>query len=132
MIEVFVDTSGFYAFIDGSDPRHGDAKRIFKRSLDEGWTLVTTSYVVHECWALMQHRLGWEAVDAWASQIIPCCQIVWVDERLHEMGVERARQSRERGFSLTDAVSLACIRQRGIPFAVAFDRHFEREGIRRP
>jgi len=129
---VFIDTSGFYAFMDRTDRHHAEAVRLFERSTVEAWKLVTTSYVVHECWSLLQGRIGWDAVDAWRDLILPRCRVLWVDERLHELGAERCRHARERDFSLTDAVSLACMRQTGIRLAIAFDRHFERDGIGRP
>lgn len=132
MTEVFIDTSGFYAFLDGTDPRHAAAARLFQRAADEGWDLVTTSYVVHECWALLLNRIGWPAIDDWTARMLPHCRVVWVDERLHALGAERCRQVRERSFGLTDGVSLAYMRQAGIRHAIAFDRHFDRDGIVAP
>jgi predicted nucleic acid-binding protein len=67
---VFVDTSAFYALLDGSDPFCPTATQSFRRAESERWQLVTTNYVVHETWALVQHRLGWSALeDFWMS----CC-----------------------------------------------------------
>lgn len=63
MKAVFVDTSAFYAVLDADDPFHPAATDCFERAEREGWTLWTTSYVLHETWALVQHRLGWEALD---------------------------------------------------------------------
>ena len=62
MKSVFVDTSGFYAFLDRDDRFHAEAKRLFLQAESEGWSLLTSNYVVHESWALIQARLGWEAV----------------------------------------------------------------------
>ena len=58
MKTVFVDTSGFYALLDRTDPFHNTAKDAFQRAEQQKWRLVTTNYVVHETWALIQHRLG--------------------------------------------------------------------------
>ena len=35
MTGVFIDTSGFYAFLDGTDPFHPAAKAAFARALDQ-------------------------------------------------------------------------------------------------
>ena len=129
---VFVDTSGFYAFLDPTDAHHKAAVDLFGRALSEGWKLVTTNYVVHEAWALLQTRLGWEALDGWSSRLLTLCSIIWVDRQLHTLATERCQQARERGLSLTDCVSLSYMRQVGIRHAIAFDRHFVREGIVRP
>jgi predicted nucleic acid-binding protein len=132
MKTVFVDTSGFYAFLDPSDPFHDQAHDCFLRAEREGWQLVTTNYVVHESWAIIQGRLGWEAVEAWRNRLVSRCKIVWVDEPLHAMGEARCRQARERRLSLTDCVSLEVMQRSGINEAVARDDHFERRGIRLP
>ena len=48
MNAVFVDTSGFYAFLDGSDQHHAEARECFRRAVNEAWRLQSTSYVMHE------------------------------------------------------------------------------------
>ena len=48
MKTVFVDTSGFYACLDRTDPFHPQALAAFERAEQEGWTLITTNYVTHE------------------------------------------------------------------------------------
>lgn len=58
MNALFVDTSGFYAFLDRTDPNHAAAVSLFACAIEAGRELVTTNYVVHESWALIQARLG--------------------------------------------------------------------------
>jgi uncharacterized protein len=129
---VFVDTSGFYALLDGSDPFHADAAACFDRGIKEGWSLFTTNYVVHETWAVIQARLGWDAVDAWRDRILARCEIVWVDEALHALGEARCRQARQRRLSLTDCVSIEIMRRRRCREFVGDDEHLLREGFRAP
>ena len=132
MTGVFVDTSGFYAFLDGTDPFHVAAKAAFERAIAQRLSLVTTSYVVHESWAIIQGRLGWEAIDCWLDRIVPRCEVIWVDERLHALGAARCRQARERRLSLTDCVSIEAMRRHGLTRAIAADEHFAREGFTLP
>ncbi|MEW6304755.1 MAG: PIN domain-containing protein [Verrucomicrobiota bacterium] len=132
MKTVFVDTSGFYACLDGSDPFYSQAFSAFERAEKDGWTLVTTNYVVHETWAQVQRRLGWDALDAFLNDLLPRCRVQWVDEALHMAGANRCKQTRERRFSLTDAVSLECMSQQAISMAIANDEHFARENIAQP
>ncbi|MFM8231032.1 MAG: type II toxin-antitoxin system VapC family toxin [Chthoniobacterales bacterium] len=132
MKPVFVDTSGFYAFLDGTDPFHAQARELFLRARAERWQLFTSSYVVHESWALIQARLGWAAVEDWLDTLLPMCEIVWVDETLHRLGMARARQARERGLSLTDCVSFEVMTMRNCSEAVADDEHFRKLGYRLP
>jgi predicted nucleic acid-binding protein len=132
MKTVFVDTSGFYACLDGTDPFHPTALAKFEQAELEGWNLVTTSYVVHETWALVQRRLGWVAVDTFLDDLLPRCDIAWVDQTLHDLGTARCRQKRERRLSLTDAVSIEYLKREQISAAIAEDEHFTRENITLP
>ena len=129
MKQVFVDTSGAYALLDGTDAYHAQAKAAFLRAEHEHWLLLTTNYVVHESWALIQARLGWEATNAWRDKLVSRCEIVWVDERLHALGEARCRQARERRLSLTDCVSIEVMQQRGLDHFIGADEHFERAGF---
>ena len=132
MKTVFVDTSAFFAVLDGTDPFHSEALGAFQRAANENWQLVTTNYVVHETWALIQNRLGWEGVEAFLDRLLPRCRTIWVDERLYTLGAARCRQMRLRRLSLTDCISFECMKQRGIREGIARDEHFERERISFP
>ena len=132
MRTVFVDTSGFYALLDGQDPFHGVAKNLFYEAEKERWHLVTTSYVVQESWALIQHRLGWPAVDDFLDVILPMCSVRFVDERLHSHGSARCRQARARRLSLTDCVSFELAQHEGIVEAIADDADFRASGLKLP
>ena len=126
----FVDTSGFYAFLDGSDRFHPKAKGLILKAEQERWHLFTTSFVVHETWSLTQARLGWEAVEDWLGSLLPLCEVVWVDERLYERGAARARQARQRKLSLTDCISFEAMLARGCLEAIADDADFTEAGFR--
>ncbi len=132
MKDVFVDTSGFYALLDGSDPFHARAAACFERAFREGWNLFTTNYVVQETWAVVQARLGWDAVDGWRDRILPRCNVLWIEASLHALGEARCRQARERRLSLTDCVSIESMRGRKCSEVIGNDEHFLREGFRTP
>ena len=130
MKPVFVDTSGAYALLDPTDEIHSLAREAFLRAEREGRPLLTTNYVMHESWALIQARLGWKALRAWRDKLIARCEIVWVDERLHALGEARCRQAAQRRLSLTDCVSIEVMQQRSIVAFIGADEHFERVGFR--
>lgn len=132
MKTVFVDTSGFYAALNAEDPYHRKARELLLKAEAEGWRLVTSSYVVQESWALIQTRLGWEAVEAWHRALLSRCQIVWVDEELHRLGAARCRQAGERRLSLTDCVSFEVMHRERVREFIGDDGHFTDEGFAVP
>jgi len=54
---------------------------------------------------------------------------VWVDETLHNAGLDLLVDRRKRLLSLVDAVSFIVMRQRGVAEAFAIDPHFDQEGF---
>jgi predicted nucleic acid-binding protein len=129
---IFVDTSGFYAALDASDPNHAEAVTLFREADRGEWHLLSHNYVIQETWALLQARLGWPAVDAWLRLLVPRCEIVWVNEGLHALGAARCRQAKQRRLSLTDCVSLELMSRENIREALANDEHLAAEGIVAP
>jgi len=129
---VFVDTSGFYAALDGSDPNHGSALVLFEEAGRADWHLVSHNYVVHEMWAVAQARLGWKAVETWSRLLLPRCEIIWVDEALHATAAARSRQAKARRLSLTDCVSFELMGREHLREALAYDEHFVAEGFALP
>ena len=132
MKTVFVDTSGFYAAMDNADPFHAAATGLLRKAVAERWTLVTTNYVLHESWALIQRRLGTEAVADFARGMLTLCDIVFVNSDLHNAGARRCLATGRRQLSLTDCISLEWMQPHRITEAIAQDVHFTEAGIRLP
>ena len=132
MRTVFVDTSGFYAALDNADPFHATAVQLFRRATIENWSLVTTNYVAHESWALIQRRLGMEAVLDFDRGLLRPGRLIFVDATLHQAGVQRCLTANRRNLSLTDCVSLEWMNRAQIAEAIAHDAHFVEAGLRLP
>lgn len=130
--DVFVDTSGFYALLDRTDSFHEVSARLFLKAEREGWHLITSSFVLHESWALIQVRLGWDAVEDWLGSVVSRCEIVWIDQALYTAASARTRQARERRLSLTDCSSFEVMLMRGCREVIADDAHFSRQGFLLP
>lgn len=128
MAAVYVDTSALVALFLASDRSHETAARAFARLADEGAPLYTSSYVVVETCALLDRRVGREAVLRFRSEFAPLLRVLWVDEELHEAGLDRLVGQRGAGLSFVDATSLAAMRRLGLERAFAFDELFSREG----
>lgn len=125
---VFVDTSALYAVLDRDDVEHSAAAKTLG-SLLETDDLVTHSYVVVETTALVQRRLGMDAVRALADDLLPALETTWVDEELHSAAVSALLAAASRDVSLVDWTSFELMRRRSIGTAFAFDDDFTAQGF---
>ena len=57
-MKAFIDTSAFCAVLDKSDANHTRAAKIWREPLEMDAVLITSNYVIVECFAPMQKRLG--------------------------------------------------------------------------
>lgn len=125
----FADTSGLLALLNGEDENHARAERAFAALRARQASLLSTSFVLVETYALVGRRLGLEAVRSVRADFAPLIDVIWVDEALHEAGLDLWLERRRRRLSLVDAVSFVAMRQRGVAEAFAFDPDFEHEGF---
>jgi predicted nucleic acid-binding protein len=126
---VFGDTSAFLALLNTADENHGRARGAFATLRTRKAPLVSTSYVLVETCALVGRRLGLDAVRSFRADFAPLVDVVWVDEALHNAGLDLLLDRRKRLLSLVDAVSFITMRQVDVTEAFAFDPHFEQEGF---
>ncbi|MCS6936814.1 MAG: PIN domain-containing protein [Candidatus Bipolaricaulota bacterium] len=127
---VFVDTSALYALLDRDDHNHANASKSWARLLERGHPLLTHNYALVEAFALVQRRLGVEAVRVLQQDLLPVVEILWVDQALHQGAVEALLALGSRSVSLVDRVSFLLMRQRRIGTAFAFDDDFQQEGFK--
>jgi predicted nucleic acid-binding protein len=128
----FVDTSALYAVLDRDDANHTAAATAWKRLLTSNEALVVTNYVLVEACALIQHRLGLDALRAFATDVVPVLDVHWLSPEEHSAALQAVLTANRRRLSLVDCASFACLRTRGLDRAFAFDAHFEEQGFRSP
>jgi predicted nucleic acid-binding protein len=129
-MSIFVDTSALYAVLDADDENHQRAKRAWTDLVEREERLVCNNYVLVETFALVQHRLGMEAVRTLQQDILPVLHVEWVDESSHHAGGTAMLTAARRKLSLVDCVSFEVMRQLGIKTAFTFDPHFAEQGFR--
>lgn len=129
-MSVFVDTSAFLAVLDADDQQHERARRAWERLIADGESLLTSSYVLVETFALAQRRLGMDAVRALHEDVCPILAIGWVDDAVHRAGVETLLAQGRRRLSLVDCVSFEVMKRNGVDRAFCFDAHFAEAGFR--
>ncbi len=121
--KVFVDTPAFYALADESDRNYARAKGTYESLIK--MNLVTTDYVLLECWFLMGRHLGRrQAVRFWDGLRTGIVDMINVNVQ----DLDQARASIDRfpdqNFSLVDASSFAVMERERIKTVFTFDSHF--------
>ena len=61
--------------------------RAFRGLVDGGRDLWTTSYVIVETVALLQHRIGVPPVRDLVEHVVPILSVEWVADALHQRGL---------------------------------------------
>jgi predicted nucleic acid-binding protein len=128
-MRIFIDTSAFYALLDRDDENHRKAKNAWVDLLKNENILITSNYVLVETFALLQHRLGIEAVRGFQNDILPLVNIEFVISELHRSGVSALLSASRRNLSLVDCVSFEMMRTLEIKTAFTFDPHFKEQGF---
>jgi predicted nucleic acid-binding protein len=130
-MSIFVDTSALFAVLDADDRNHEPAKQAWMNLIAEGTELVCTNYTLVEAFALVQRRLGMEAVRVLQEDVAPLLHVEWIDEGTHAAGAAALLTAARRQLSLVDCVSFTVMRQLGIKRAFTFDEHFAEQGFER-
>ena len=125
----FVDTSGILALLDSSEARHEDAWRAWETLVSSGQELLTSSFVLVETYALVQSRLGMDAIRTLHEELLPLLSVHWVDSSIFTESANALLVADRRRLSLVDCASFVLMRQLGIKHAFAFDNHFSEQGF---
>ena len=126
---VFVDTSAFLAVLAADDEYHATAAAIWRQLVTDEEPLVTNNYVLVETLALLQRRIGLNAVHAFQAKIVPSLMIRWIDESQHHQATLSVLNANRRQLSLVDCASFQTMRQDSIARAFTFDQHFAEQGF---
>lgn len=129
MSRVYVDTSALFALLVKNDANHTLARAAFEKLRAREATLVCSSYVLVEFYALLGRRVGLDAVAAFRQDFAPLLEVVWVDAALHDDGLNLLLDRGRDDLSLVDAVSFLVARRQAVEEVFAYDDDFQREGF---
>ncbi|MBU1599557.1 PIN domain-containing protein [bacterium] len=123
MLPIFVDTSGWYAFLDKDDANHESALKFIKELAQ---LLITSNYIIDETLTLVNDRLGHNVAikigqKLWNEEIAQLVRVTSSDE---QEAWKIFVKYQDKGFSFTDCTSFVLIERLGIPSAFAFDDYF--------
>src|SRR6266404_4309817 len=111
---VFIDTSAFYAVLDRSDENHVAALGQWDRILSNDVSIISSNYVIVETCALLQSRIGLEAVSTFHEDIVPLIQIEWITKSAHDSAMAAVLAAGRRKLSLVDCTSFQVMRDAAI------------------
>jgi predicted nucleic acid-binding protein len=126
---IFADTSGLFALMVKNDLMHVRAKQNFAYFAQQRTQLLTSSFVLVETVALLQRRIGLEAVHDFQSKIMPLLEMNWVSADRYTRAIQRLFALNNRNISLVDCLSFEIMESREITHAFTFDKHFVENGF---
>ena len=133
MPDIFADTAGWGHLVDRTQAYHHQASALYRQARQEGWTFITTNYILTELVALLTiplHIPRPQLIACIASvKAAPHVDIVHVDPWLDAQAWQLLTERPDKEWSLVDCTSFAIMRQRGHGEAFTTDHHFEQEGF---
>ena len=131
MNRVFVDTSGWYAYVRADDPAHGSISAALERW--EG-RLVTTDYVFDETVTLARARLGFKHAERIGEVLLDpgVVELVRLLPEDFEDAWSLFKKNKDKGWSFTDCSSFSVMRRLRLSEAIASDRNFRQAGFETP
>jgi len=127
---MLLDTSGLFCLLSSRESGHDLAKAMFAQSARS----MVHNYVLTEMVALgIARGVPSERVLAFLIALVevPEVELVWVDEVLHDRGMQLLRERTDKAYTLCDAVSFTLMRDRAVTDALTTDHHFSQEGFRK-
>ncbi len=128
-MSVFADTSALYPLLVSTETTHALVRAEFARLVNSAQPIWTTSFVLVETMALLQHRIGLPAARDFDEEIVPVLSVYWVDDDLYRRGMDRLWREDRRRVSLVDCVSFELMKLKGVTIAFAVDSHFTEAGF---
>ncbi|OHD73731.1 MAG: hypothetical protein A2177_06260 [Spirochaetes bacterium RBG_13_68_11] len=115
--------------MDVGDGNHRAAFAVWQGLLKSRDALHTSNYVIVEVVALLQNRIGLDAVRLFTADILPIITVAWVDEGIHRSAHHALLVAGRRRMSLVDCVSFELMRRLDVDRAFCFDPHFAEQGF---
>ncbi|CUU34079.1 MAG: PIN domain-containing protein [Armatimonadetes bacterium] len=128
-MSVYLDTSAVLAVLNPNDKFHLSAREQWQTLLESATLLVCSNYVLLETLALVQRRMGLDAVRTVIADVVPILQVEWVSPTEHWAAVQLWLSLNRRQVSLVDCVSFVQMRRLGIQEVFTFDPHFAEQGF---
>jgi len=125
----FVDTSALFALLDRRDDRHEACAEEWRTLLDSQALLVTTNYTLLESCAIVQRRLGLDALRTLINDFVPLLTVEWIDHEVHAAALSALLTASRRELSLVDCTSFEVMRRLDVTQVLTTDTDFTGQGF---
>jgi len=128
---IFLDTSGLFAFLVRNDDKHKKASTIIHKSVKNSIHLITTDYIIDETATLLKARGFTQIIPSLFNGIMSskACRIEWMDQDLFNMTKAMFLRYYDQRWSFTDCFSFIIMKNLGIMDALTKDSHFLEAGF---
>lgn len=130
--ETLIDSSGFYALLCEDDAAHAASLTWLAELRARAGTAVTTDYILDETATLLKARGGGHLLQEFFKLVTGsrAVRIEW----MHPVRFAKARdfflRHADHGYSFTDCVSFAVMRELRLTDALTTDKHFPEAGFK--
>lgn len=128
-MSVFVDTSVFLAVLAEDDNNNVVASETLASLAESGEQLITSNYILIESYALIQRRMGMNAIRDFQDKILPSLMIVWISMEEHQRAMGQFLSENRRTLSFVDCSSFEIIQKLQVEKVFTFDGHFREQGF---
>ncbi len=129
--EIFVDTPGWLALEDGTDPANAPTTKESRRLLQEGFHYVTTNFVLDEVYTILKSRAGHAAAIRFGEKVraSSLVAVLIVSPAMEDEAWRFFEHQSASSASYTDFVSWAVMRKRAIHAALTSDLEYISAGF---
>jgi len=130
-VDVFVDTSGFYALLVRRDDRHQAAAAVLREARARRGRFVTTDYVLDETATLLKARGHGHLVPELLRTVFSsaACTVQWTDAERFQATCDFFIKHDDQAWSFTDCLSFVVMGHFGLRESLTKDVHFRQAGF---
>lgn len=128
---VFLDTSGLFAFLVKKDVKHRKASSIIHKTVKDGGYLITTDYIIDETATLLKARGYGHITSNLFDGIMSskACRIEWMDQDFFHKAKAMFLKYNDHKWAFTDCFSFVVMKSSGLKNALTKDTHFLEAGF---
>jgi predicted nucleic acid-binding protein len=129
-VEVFIDTSGFYAQWDRNDPAHERAKTWLKANRGK-FIAVTTEWIIGETCTLLMTRGVPHLIGPFLDQLAASRALRSINPDAETLDETKRflRRHVDQGYSFVDCLSFCVMNSHRVSKVLTTDMHFRKAGF---